>query len=62
MCACYMSTVVSGDGVLFRCIEVRALDRKLLLQSIPDVKDSKYCASEKYVRMCTLWDMHKSLL
>ena len=33
----------------FRCIEVRALDRKLLLQSIPDVKDSKYCASEKYV-------------
>ena len=28
---------------------MRALDRKLLLQSIPDVKDTKYHASGKYV-------------
>ena len=40
-----------GGSFYFRCIEVRALDRKLLLQSIPDVKDTKYHASGKYVRL-----------
>ena len=34
-----------------RCIEVKALDHKLLLQSIPDVKDTKYHASEKSVHV-----------